>query len=259
MRIFMQTKVLRLKWGAKKTRRHRDACWYFIVHLALNQPHFPRSVSILLVLIETWSQKFLLIFIAKAEISCLNPRFKKLTFLADSVSKMSSRGSRTRHVHVMSLNLLTSESFIHVPDYRWIPSWENRTTFASLYICANAQLPTSTSSQSLKNILKPPDISYDQYFCKDLHWNSETVNAFPQMLIWRNAWISEWLNLKNNSLSMLSIRRCIGYFEFPERIGIHSLSLSLSLSLPLSLHWQTVWIQIGPEYKTERLKSFGMQ
>ena len=46
-------------------------------------------------------------------------------------------------------------------------------------------MPTSTSSQSLKNILKPPDISYDQYFCKALHWNSETVNAFPQMLISR--------------------------------------------------------------------------
>ena len=39
---------------------------------------------------------------------CLNPRFKKLTLLADRVSKMSGRGSRARHMHVMSLNLLTS-------------------------------------------------------------------------------------------------------------------------------------------------------
>ena len=37
-------------------------------------------------------------------------RFKKLTLLADWVSKMSGRGSRARHVHVMSLYLLTSRT-----------------------------------------------------------------------------------------------------------------------------------------------------
>ena len=41
---------------------------------------------------------------------CLNPRFKKITLLAARVSKMSGRGSRARHMHVMSLNLLTSRT-----------------------------------------------------------------------------------------------------------------------------------------------------
>ena len=98
---------------------------------------------------------------------------------------MSSRGSRARHVHVMSLNLLTSRTSPLRALYLYQTADESALEKTEPLSLRYAQLSTSTSSQSLKNILKPPDISYDQYFCNDLHWNSETVNAFPQMLIWR--------------------------------------------------------------------------
>ena len=84
---------------------------------------------------------------------------------------MSGRGSRARHVHVMSLNLLTSRTSPLIALYLYQTTDEStleKTEPLSLR-SISAQLPTSTSSQSLKNILKPPDISYDQYFCKDLH------------------------------------------------------------------------------------------
>ena len=73
---------------------------------------------------------------------------------------MSGRGSRARHVHVMSLNLAL---------YLYQTADESALEKTEPLSLRYAQLPTSTSSQSLKNILKPPDISYDQYFCKDLH------------------------------------------------------------------------------------------
>ena len=88
-------------------------------------------------------------------------------------------------MHVMSLNLLSSRTSPLRALYLYQTADESALEKTEPLSLRYAQLPTSTSSQSLKNILKPPDISYDQYFCKDLHWNSETVNAFPQMLIWR--------------------------------------------------------------------------
>ena len=79
---------------------------------------------------------------------------------------MSGRGSRARHVHVMSLNLLTSP---FRALYLYQTADESALEKTEPLLLRYAQLLTSTSSQSLKNILKPPDISYDQYFCKDLH------------------------------------------------------------------------------------------
>ena len=65
------------------------------------------------------------------------------------------------HLHVMSLNLLTSRTSPLRALYLYQTTDESALEKIEPYICANAQLPTSTSSQSLKNILKPPDISYD--------------------------------------------------------------------------------------------------
>ena len=82
---------------------------------------------------------------------------------------MSGRGSRARHVHVMSLNLLTSRTSPLRALYLYQTADESALEKIEPLSLRYAQLPTSTSSQSLKNILKPPDISYDHYFCKYLH------------------------------------------------------------------------------------------
>ena len=68
---------------------------------------------------------------------------------------MSGRGSRARHVHVMSLNLLTSPLRVL---YLYQTAGESALEKTEPLSLRYAQLPTSTSSQSLKNILKPPDI-----------------------------------------------------------------------------------------------------
>ena len=83
---------------------------------------------------------------------------------------MSGRGSRARYVHVISRNLLTSRTSPLRALYLYQTADESALEKTEPPLSLRyAKLPTSTSSQSLKNILKPPDISYDQYFCKDLH------------------------------------------------------------------------------------------
>ena len=77
---------------------------------------------------------------------------------------MSGRGSRARHVHVMSLNLLTSRTSPLRALYLYQTADESALEKTEPLSLRYAQLPTSTSSQSLKNILKPPDISYDHFF-----------------------------------------------------------------------------------------------
>ena len=65
--------------------------------------------------------------------------------------------------------------------------------------------------------------------------------------------------LKKNSLS---VSRCIGYFDFPERMGIHGLSLSLSPSLSLYIG-KPFGSRSDPNIIQERMfrlvKSFGMR
>ena len=77
---------------------------------------------------------------------------------------MSGRGFRARHVHVMSLNLLTSRTSPLRALYLNQTADESALEKTEPLSLRYAQLPTSTSSQSLKNILKPPDISYDHLF-----------------------------------------------------------------------------------------------
>ena len=79
-----------------------------------------------------------------------------------------------RRVHVMSLNLLISKSPLNklfdepglicllVPDYVLITTLS--CSLEKTIPLLPAQLPTSTSRQSLKKILKSPDILSDQYF-----------------------------------------------------------------------------------------------
>ena len=65
---------------------------------------------------------------------------------------MSGRGSRARHVHVMSLNLLTSRTSPLRALYLYQTADESALEKTEPLSLRYAQLPTSTSSQSLKNM-----------------------------------------------------------------------------------------------------------
>ena len=107
----------------------------------------------------------------------------------------------------------------------------------------------------LWSILKLPDICAISIFAKIY---TETLNAFPQMLIWRKkvpvVLISEWLNFKNNSqsLSPCSSADALVTLIFLNRWAC---KVSLSFFLFLYLHLQTVWVQIGPEYNSGKIVS----
>ena len=67
---------------------------------------------------------------------------------------MSGRGSRARHVHVMSLNLITSRTSPLRALYLYQTADESALEKTEPLSLRYAQLPTSISSRSLKNILK---------------------------------------------------------------------------------------------------------
>ena len=79
---------------------------------------------------------------------------------------MSGGGSRARHVHgyVTKFAYKSEKSIESFVGYLYQTADESPLEKTEPLSLRYAQLPTSTSSQSLKNILKPPDISYDQYF-----------------------------------------------------------------------------------------------
>ena len=88
-------------------------------------------------------------------------------------------------MNVLSLNLLTSRTSPLRALYLYQTADESALEKIEPLSLRYAQLPTSTSSQSLKDILKPPDTYRTiSIFAKIYTETQITVNAFPQMLIW---------------------------------------------------------------------------
>ena len=162
--------------------------------------------------------------------------------------------SRARHVHIMSLNLLTSHkspliktnsrsisrvSFVHSP----------RTTDESLLLSENQALPTSNSSLYCTQELKPLDISYEQiFFFAKIYTNFEIRRRVPrvkkqQKLTKFNKNTHTYLSL-SLSLSLSTCRSADGMFTL----------MCLHQSLSLSTFANTVWIQIRPEWYSGNLK-----
>ena len=100
-------------------------------------------------------------------------------FMRTESAKCSARAvfakSRARHVHIMSLNLLTSHksrvSYVHSP----------RTTDESLLPSENQALPTSNSSLYCTQELKQLDILYDQIFFAKIYTNFEIHRRVPRV------------------------------------------------------------------------------
>ena len=126
--------------------------------------------------------------------------------------------------------------FTRVSDYRMamnrytfvLPS-ENQNASARY---PSAQMPTVTQE------LKPLDISYSQNILQRSTRNFEICRRVPRVK-------KNLMKLKKNTnISLSLIRRCIVYFDFPERMCMHQY-LSDSLSLTFA---KTVRIQIRPEW-----------
>ena len=84
--------------------------------------------------------------------------------------------SRARHVHVMSLNLLTSRINLGLPMNRFtlfLPS-ESQNAFRLLTICANAVYNVVQSLNRQGHLV-------DQIFCKDVHESLKYVDEFFEL------------------------------------------------------------------------------
>ena len=82
--------------------------------------------------------------------------------------------SRARHVHIMSLNLLTSHLNYSISRVSYVHS--SRTTDKSLH---NFVLPSEKQNAFARSAAL--DISYDQiFFCKDRHKTLKYVDEFPE-------------------------------------------------------------------------------
>ena len=148
------------------------------------------------------------------------PRTESVKCPARAVIAMS----RARHVHVMSLNLLTNRK-VHLfnlgqPMNRY---FRKQKRFRLLSICANA---VYNVIQSFK------DISSIRIFCKDIHEALKYVDEFLELKKWRN---SKWTHISlSPSLSLyLSICRCT--LIFPKWCAWH---VPVSPSFSLYLHLQ---------------------
>ena len=100
-------------------------------------------------------------------------------FLRSESAKCPARAvsakSRARHVHVMSLNLLTSRKSPLIQPlkcYTFVLPSENQNAFCLLSICANA---VYNVMQSLK------DISSINFFSKDIHESLKYVDELSEL------------------------------------------------------------------------------
>ena len=141
---------------------------------------------------------------------------------------MSGRGSRARHVHVMSLNLLTSRTSPLRALY--------------LYQTANESALEKTEPLSLRDFdfqsVTQEYIGTARHFVRSVflqrstlklwNWHRIPTDAYLEEKRSSGAWISEWLNLKNNSPCRSA--DALVTLIFPKGWA-YTASLSLSLSL----------------------------